>query len=117
MVEHYAQWDAWPVLTTDAAGHLAVLPSTHKDDDEDAKRFDLLILRRQLAQLEGDAVAAERLHSRNQLRAFSAQSRGQVDERRLTEVVLKVGVDDDLLGPSPGTGVATCGVPIPASAA
>ena len=32
-----------------------------RDDDEDAKRFDLVILRRQLAQLDGDAVLAERL--------------------------------------------------------
>ena len=35
-----------------------------RDDDEDAKRFDLLILRRQLAQLDGDAVAAERFARR-----------------------------------------------------
>jgi type I restriction enzyme R subunit len=32
-----------------------------RDPDEDAKRFDLLVLRRQLAQLEGDAIAAERI--------------------------------------------------------
>ncbi|WP_319458142.1 MULTISPECIES: DEAD/DEAH box helicase family protein [unclassified Mycobacterium] len=64
-VEQYAEWPAWSSLTPDAAGevaeHLAGLPSSHKDDDEDAKRFDMLILRRQLAQLEGDAVATERL--------------------------------------------------------
>ena len=41
----------------DVAEHLAGLPSTHTDDDEDAKRFDMLVLRRQLAQLEGDVVA------------------------------------------------------------
>jgi type I restriction enzyme R subunit len=40
---------------------LAGLPSSVRDDDEDAKRFDLLILRRQLAQLDGDLVLAERL--------------------------------------------------------
>ena len=40
---------------------MAGLPSSVRDDDEDAKRFDLLVLRRQLAQLDGDAVAAERL--------------------------------------------------------
>lgn len=32
-----------------------------RDDDEDAKRFNLVILRRQLAQIDGDAVLAERL--------------------------------------------------------
>lgn len=63
-VERFAQREEWnsiepadsEVLTT-----LAGLPSTVKDTDEDAKRFDLVILRRQLAQLEGDLIAAERL--------------------------------------------------------
>jgi len=50
----------------DVAEHLAGLPSTLKDDDEDAKRFDMLILRRQLAQLENDALAAERLREQVQ---------------------------------------------------
>ncbi|OHV05119.1 DEAD/DEAH box helicase family protein [Mycobacterium talmoniae] len=73
-VEHYAEWPAWSVLTTEAAGdvaeHLGGLPSAHTDDDEDAKRFDLLILRRQLAQLEGDAVAVER--AREQIQNIAA---------------------------------------------
>ncbi len=70
LVEQYAQWPSWSTLTTEAADevaeNLAGLPSSFKDDDEDAKRFDLLILRRQLAQLEGDAVAAERLREQVQ---------------------------------------------------
>ncbi len=65
MVEQYAQWSAWSTLTVEAADevaqHLAGLPSGHNDHAEDAKRFDLLILRRQLAQLQGDSGAAERL--------------------------------------------------------
>ncbi|MGV0719043.1 hypothetical protein ABQE93_26950 [Mycolicibacterium sp. XJ662] len=44
---------------------LAGPPSAHKDGDEDTKRFDMLVLRRQLAQLEGDAIAAERLREQN----------------------------------------------------
>ena len=70
IVEQYAQWPAWSKLTVDAAGgvaeSLAGLPSTELDDDEHAKRFDLLILRRQLAQLEGDAIAAERIREKVQ---------------------------------------------------
>ena len=64
-VERYAERDAWDELTTEEAGRvvdeLAGLPSAKRDDDEDAKRFDLVVLRRQLADLEGDAVLAERL--------------------------------------------------------
>jgi type I restriction enzyme R subunit len=70
LVEQYAQWPAWSTLTVDAAGdvaeHLSGLPSTELDNDEQAKRFDLLMLRRQLAQLEGDAVAAERIRQKVQ---------------------------------------------------
>jgi type I restriction enzyme R subunit len=70
LVEDYGQWSAWSTLTTEAATqvaeNLAGLPSAHRDSDEDAKRFDLLILRRQLAQLEGDAGAAERLREQVQ---------------------------------------------------
>ncbi|RQM31951.1 DEAD/DEAH box helicase family protein [Rhodococcus ruber] len=61
-VEHFASPQAWETLTpedTEAALGLAGLPTAAKDPDEEAKRFDLLILRRQLAQLEGDAVTAE----------------------------------------------------------
>lgn len=63
-VEKYANADAWNELRpedSEALLPLAGLPSTVRDDDEDAKRFDLLILGRQLAQLDGDAVLAERL--------------------------------------------------------
>jgi type I restriction enzyme, R subunit len=70
LVEQYAQWPAWSSFTPEAAGdvaeNLAGLPSAHKDDDEDAKRFDMLILRRQLAQLEGDTAAAERVREQIQ---------------------------------------------------
>jgi type I restriction enzyme R subunit len=65
-VERYGDWNAWSSLSEENAeevrAHLAGLPSAvQAQDDEDAKRFDLLILRRQLAQLDGDAVTAERL--------------------------------------------------------
>jgi len=68
-VERFAQADAWAALTpddADAALPLAGLPSSVRDDDEDAKRFDLVVLRRQLAQLNADMLAAEQLRVRIQ---------------------------------------------------
>ncbi len=73
LVEEYSAWPAWSKLSPDAAEeiaeNLAGLPSTHKDDDEDAKRFDLLILRRQLAQLQGEPAVMERI--REQVQAIA----------------------------------------------
>lgn len=64
-VERYGQRSAWDSLTTqeanDVVDELAGLPSAVRDEDEGAKRFDLVVLRRQLAQIEGDAATAERL--------------------------------------------------------
>ena len=63
-VERFSQLGAWESLGTDDAAQaltLAGLPTQVVDNDEAAKRFDLLILRRQLAQLEGDSVTAERV--------------------------------------------------------
>ena len=64
-VETWAERDRWSAVSTDDAAeileHLTGLPSGVRDPDEMAKRYDLLVLRRQLAQLEGDAVAAERI--------------------------------------------------------
>lgn len=69
-VERFAEWSVWasPLTEADTAAvrELAGLPSASKDDDEDAKRFDLLMLRRQLAQLEGDASTAERVREKVQ---------------------------------------------------
>lgn len=42
------------------------MPSAVRDDDEDAKRFDLVILRIQLASLDGDHLTADRLRERVQ---------------------------------------------------
>ncbi|WP_427385126.1 DEAD/DEAH box helicase family protein [Janibacter sp. G56] len=63
-VEKYASADAWRTLgpeDSETLLGLAGLPSSVRDDDEEAKRFDLVILRRQLAQLDGDLVLGERL--------------------------------------------------------
>ena len=64
VVERFADSSAWEALSPDdseALLRLGGLPSSRTDDDEDAKRFDLLVLRRQLAQLDSDVVLAERL--------------------------------------------------------
>lgn len=69
-IERFADWTVWTSPMSDddtsAVRELAGLPSARKDDDEDAKRFDVLMLRRQLAQLEGDAAAAERVREKVQ---------------------------------------------------
>ena len=78
-VETYRQWEPWAKLTkdtaADVANHLAGLPSAVRDDDEQAKRFDLVMLRRQLAQLDGDQGLAERL--REQVQQIAAALLGQ----------------------------------------
>ncbi|TFV52859.1 DEAD/DEAH box helicase family protein [Blastococcus sp. TF02A_35] len=78
-VETYSNWGAWHPLTPEKAGdiahHLAGLPSTKRDDDEDAKRFDLILLRLQLARLDGDAIQFERL--RTQVQDITAALLGQ----------------------------------------
>lgn len=58
LVEKYAAADAWITLTGESLGELASqvagLPSEIETDDEEAKRFDLLMLRLQLAQLNSE---------------------------------------------------------------
>ncbi|MGE0544506.1 MAG: DEAD/DEAH box helicase family protein [Dehalococcoidia bacterium] len=73
LVEKYASTDAWSALSTgeiDALSrHVAGLPTARLDTDEEAKRFDLLILRLQLALLR-DEPAVARL--RDQVRTIAA---------------------------------------------
>lgn len=62
-VEKFSDRNVWTSLKPEDSEDLlalAGLPSSVRDEDEDAKRFDLLILRRQLAQLDSDGVLAER---------------------------------------------------------
>jgi len=73
-VERFSEPEAWASLSTDdaaALAELAGLPSSVKDADVEAKRFDIFILRRQLAQLDGDTTTAERV--RGAVQAIAGQ--------------------------------------------
>ncbi|GGM29703.1 restriction endonuclease subunit R [Micromonospora sonchi] len=56
LVEHYLDFTRWHRLSREAVdeigGNLAGLPTAKLDEDEAAKRFDLLVLRLQLGQFE-----------------------------------------------------------------
>jgi type I restriction enzyme R subunit len=97
LVEKYADWDSWAVLSAQEAGeiavHLAGLPSSVRDEDEDAKRFDLLVLNRQLAQLEADSITAERL--RQQVQNIAAGLLGQTS---IPSVAEQQGLLDEVAG-------------------
>lgn len=92
-VETYSDWASWRHVTPQTAGdiarHLAGLPTTARDDDEDAKRFDLILLRTQLARLEGDALMFERL--RKQVQDIAAALLGQtaIPSVKAQEVLLE----------------------------
>ena len=99
LVEQYAQWPAWSTLTVQAAGDigesLAGLPSSELDNDENAKRFDLLILRRQLAQLEGDALAAERIREKVQNIASGLLTKSSIPSVAAQQGLLEEVAGDD----------------------
>ncbi len=71
-VELWSDAKAWHTVTGDQlvelAAHVSGLPSSVRDDDEEAKRFDLLMLRTQLGCVHGD-VGYARL--RDQVRALA----------------------------------------------
>ena len=101
LVEQYAQWPSWSTLTEEAAGevaeNLAGLPSGGLDRDEQAKRFDLLILRRQLAQLQGDALAAEQLRDKVQNIASALLTKTTIPSVAAQQVLLDEVAGDDLV--------------------
>jgi type I restriction enzyme R subunit len=72
-VEKFARPEAWHALTGDdhaeLASHVASLPTELQDADEEAKRFDLLVLRTQLAILKAAPVFGA---LRDQIRAIAS---------------------------------------------
>jgi type I restriction enzyme R subunit len=77
-VERFAQAEAWLKLDredlTELADNVARLPSERVDDDEEAKRFDLLVLRTQLAILKAEPGFAR---LRDQMRAIAGALEAQ----------------------------------------
>ncbi|MDQ0744667.1 type I restriction enzyme R subunit [Clavibacter sp. B3I6] len=98
-VERLADPAAWDALTPEDAAealtHLAGLPSSVTDDDVDAKRFDLLVLRRQLAQLDGDLVAAERVRQQVQAIATALLGKSAIPSVAEQLVLLEEVASDD----------------------
>ena len=97
-VERFRVPDAWARLSPSDSEELlglSGLPSSIRDDDEDAKRFDLLVLHRQLAQLDGDATLAERLREAVQAIAASLLGRTAIPSVAAQAVLLEaVGGDE-----------------------
>ena len=97
-VERYASADAWHELDpSDSQTRLTLagLPSAVRDDDEEAKRFDLLILRRQLAQLDGDAALAERVREPVQQIAVSLLAKTAIPSVAEQAVLLESVAGDE----------------------
>ena len=73
VVEKFAKAEAWKVLAegdqTELVAHVANLPTEFVDNDEEAKRFDLLVLRTQLAILQ---AVPEFGRLREQLRSIAS---------------------------------------------
>lgn len=91
-VEKYAQWETWqqvtPEIAHEVAGHLAHLPSSVRDTDEGAKRFDLLIVSLQLAVLQGDSDSIEILRARTQEIASALLSQITIPEVKECETLI-----------------------------
>ncbi|MFC7485418.1 DEAD/DEAH box helicase family protein [Knoellia sp. CPCC 206453] len=90
-VQTYATWERWAVLSPQEAGevaqHLAGLPSSVRDNDEDAKRFDLVMLKIQLARLDGDALTLDRL--RRQVQQIAS---GLLDQTAIPAIAEQQGL-------------------------
>lgn len=95
-VERFRAADPWSDLSLDSANglaeHLANLPSADRDTDEDAKRFDLMILRLQVHQLRSER-GGERL--RHQVQEIAG---GLLEQTAIPAVRKQQELLDDLAG-------------------
>lgn len=92
-LDRYSDWSQWATLTREKADevarHLAPLPAADTDSDEDAKRFDLLILKIQSARLEGDAKTETECAGRVRQIAGSLLGRLSIPAIRAHEELLR----------------------------
>ena len=97
-VERYVETGSWSTLTAEAtqeiAEHLSGLPSAVRDDDEAAKRFDLLMLRLQLALVTGDP-GVERLRSQVQAVAAALLEQTAIPVIKAQELLLRDAAGDE----------------------
>lgn len=99
VVERLAARDVWTSLSSsdaEAALSIAGLPSAATaTGEEDAKRFDLVVLRRQLAQLEDDAGTAERCRQTVQAVALALLSKTAIPAVAAQAPLLEAAARDD----------------------
>ena len=92
-VETYSRREAWESLTEQRVREivegLAPLPTTVADPDEMAKRFDLIVLRGQLAVIEDDDAALEREAQRIRLVAGGLLEELTIPKVRAAEPILR----------------------------
>jgi type I restriction enzyme R subunit len=98
LVEKYAKVEAWSALGPDQFGELAQdvasLPTEIKDEDEEAKRFDLLVLRTQLSILKALPDFAS---LREQIRAIASalEDQGSVPAIKAQMVLIQAIAGDE----------------------
>ena len=83
------------VAADDAAAALGALPTTANVDDEQAKRFDLVVLQRELAQLEGNDEIAGRTRSSMQDVAFQLLEKQTIPQVAAAASLLQEVSGDD----------------------
>lgn len=98
-IEMLADWDVWDKPLTDevaeAARAVAGLPSAGTPtDNEDARYFDLLVLRRMLAQLDGDVAVAEKVREKIQQIAGGLLSKLAIPAVAKQKVLLEGAASD-----------------------